>query len=382
MSKSVTVRKVENRADFQAFFEFPWTLYKNDPNWVPPLLSMRRDLLDKKKNPGWEYMEGDYFTAWRGDNIVGTITAHINHHHNEFQGEQVGWFGFFETYDDQEAATALLDTACEWVKAKGYNLIRGPQSFSTHDECGLLIENFTQPMLLMPYNPVYYLKLMENAGFEKVMDTYCLYYDRKLVEEHRANERLDKLVERVSKRSNITIRPINRKNLRADFQLFKEIYNQAWEKNWGFVPLTPKELDALVSGLGMFFEPALACFAEVNGDPVGFMMTIPNFNEVLKRVYPRPGVPEPISLIAALWHWKIRPVIEWVRVPLMGVKEQYRNKGVELVMFRYILNSILPTRYNYMDCGWILETNHDMIGVLEGIGAPKYKTYRFFEKRL
>jgi len=327
-------------------------------------------------------MEGDYFTAWRGDKIVGTITAHINHHHNEFQGERVGWFGFFEVYDDQEAATVLLNTACEWVKAKGYNVIRGPQSFSTHDECGLLVENFTSPVLLMPYNPTYYLKLIENAGFEKVMDTYCLYYDRKLVEENKANERLDKLVERVSKRSKITIRPINRKNLRADFRLFKEIYNQAWERNWGFVPLTPKELDALVSGLGMFFEPALACFAEVDGDPAGFMMTIPDFNQVLKRVYPRPGVPEPISLIGALWHWKIRPIIEWVRVPLMGVKEQYRNKGVELVMFRYVLNAILPTQYNYMDCGWILETNHDMIGVLEGIGAPKYKTYRFFEKKL
>lgn len=378
----VVVRKVESKADFKAFFEFPWLLYKDDLHWVPPLKSMRRDLLNKRKNPAWEYMEGDYFAAWRGDKIVGTITAHINHHHNEYHQEQVGWFGFFEVFDDQEAAAALLETAAMWVKNKGFPIIRGPQSFTTHDECGVLIENFTRPVILMPYNKPYYQMLIENAGFQKVMDTFSLYYDRQHVQQHNAVGRLDKLAERVIKRSNIVIRPINARRLKAEFVLFKEIYNAAWSKNWGFVPLTPKELDMLVSSLGMFFEPKLACFAEINGDPAGFMLTIPDLNQALKLAYPRPGVPELVSLARALWHWKLRPVIDWVRVPLMGVKEQYRNKGVELAMFRHILKALLPSRYSYMDCGWILESNHDMLGVLEGVGAPRYKTYRFYEKEL
>src|SRR5512145_355428 len=149
----VEVRPVKTPSEFKAFFEFPWTLYKDDPNWVPPLLSMRHDLLDKHKNPAWdEYMEGEYFAAWRGDKIVGTIVAFVNHRHNQFHQEHVGWFGMFETYDDQEVATALLDTATEWVKARGYDAILGPQTFTTHEDVGILVDGFTRPVLLMPYN--------------------------------------------------------------------------------------------------------------------------------------------------------------------------------------------------------------------------------------
>lgn len=379
---TVTVRKVETQADFRPFFEFPWMLYKDDPNWVPPLLSMRRDLLDKKKNPGWEYMEGEYFTAWRGERIVGTITAHINHHHNAFQDERVGWFGFFDVVDDQEAASALLNTAAEYVKSKGFSLIRGPQSFSTHDECGLLVENFSPPVLLMPYNKPYYAGLIEGAGFHKVMDVYCFYYDRQIARDNQLGERLERLVERASKRSGITVRPIDRKNLKQEFQRFKDIYNTAWEKNWGFVPMTPRELDNLVASLGMFFEPALACFAQVKGEDAGFMMAVPNFNEVLGRIRPRPGIPEPFFLAQALWHWKIRPKIRLVRIPLMGVREQFRKRGVELAMFQYILNAILKSRYDQVDAGWILETNRDLIGSIETFGAQRYKTHRFYEKTI
>ena len=178
MSNPVAVRKVENAGDFRAFFEFPWHLYKNDPHWVPPLLSMRRDLLDKEKNPAWaEYMEGDYFAAWRGDQIVGTIVAYINHRHNKFHEEHIGWFGAFEVYDDQEAATALLETAAEWVKSRGYDAVRGPQTFTTHEECGLLVDGFTRPTLLMPYNYPYYQQLVENAGFHKNMGCLQLPYE-------------------------------------------------------------------------------------------------------------------------------------------------------------------------------------------------------------
>ncbi len=380
---AIDVRKVENAADFKAFFEFPWHLYKNDPNWVPPLLSMRRDLLDKKKNPSWEYLEGDYFAAWRGNEIVGTITALINHRHNDFHKENVGWFGTFEVYDDQEAANALLETAAKWVKARKFDAIRGPQSFTTHEECGLLVDGFTPPVLLMPYNPPYYQKLVETAGFTKAMDIYSFHLSRQGAIEHATVDRLDRLTKAAMKRYKITVRPIDRKNLKSEFKLFKEIYNAAWDKNWGFVPMTEKELDALVKSLGDFFDPDMAFFADVDGEPAGFVLGVPDFNQVLQKAYPQPGTPEIVSLIKALWYWKLRPVINTARVPLMGVKEGFRNKGVDAVLYYFSFMSMFNNpRIQHSDSGWILEANTGMVSIATSFGCDIYKTHRFYEKQL
>jgi GNAT superfamily N-acetyltransferase len=379
----VTVRKVENARDFRAFFEFPWTLYKDDPNWVPPLLSMRRDLLDKQKNPSWEYLEGDYFAAWRGDQIVGTIAALINHRHNEFHNEHIGWFGAFDVYDDQEAASALLDTATEWVRARGYDAIRGPQTFTTHEECGIQVDGFARPVLLMPYTPPYYPKLVEAAGFTKAMDVFSFHLSREGAREHATSDRLERITRKVMERNKITIRNIDRKNLKQEFVLFKEIYNAAWDKNWGFVPMTPRELDALVNSLGQFFEPDYAFFAYIEDQPAGFVMAIPDFNQVLQKVYPRPGVPEVVSLVQALWYWKLRPVIHWARIPLMGVKEQFRNKGVDAALYYYVLTALLSDpRITDSDSGWILEANENMVSIAKSFGSTIYKTHRFYQKAL
>lgn len=379
---SVTVRKVETQGDFRAFFEFPWHVYKNDSNWVPPLLSMRRDLLSKEKNPAWEYMEGDYFTAWRGDQCVGTIAAFINHRHNEFHNEKVGWFGAFEVYDDPEAAQSLLNTADEWVRGRGLPVIRGPQTFTTHEDVGLLIDGFAPPILLMPYHAPYYRGLIETAGYTKSMDVHSYTGSWDLLEKNNMRQRWEKAVQWLSKRSNITVRPINRKNLRREFELFKEIYNAAWSENWGFVPMTEKELDGLIEGLGLIFEPELACFAELNGEPIGFLLAVPDFNQVIHRAYPRPGEPEPLTLVKALWHWKLRPKMTQVRIPLMGVKKEHRTKGVDLAMYYQVINNFRKFNFTRMDCGWILEINHDMAGVLKGFGMEIYRTYRLYEKQL
>jgi GNAT superfamily N-acetyltransferase len=380
---SVTVRKVENQADYQAFLNFPWVLYRDDPNWVPPLLSMRRELLDQKRSPSWEYLEGDYFTAWRGDKLVGTIAAYINPRHNQFWKEHIGWFGAFDVYDDQEAADALLNTAADWVRARGYDALRGPQTFTTHEECGLLVEGFTRPVLLMPYNYPYYQRLVENAGFHKSMDLYSFHMSRASVAEISLEERLGRLTRAAMKRNNISLRLIDRKRLKAEFELFKDIYNAAWDANWGFVPMTPRELDALVASLGQFFNPDFAFFAYVGDDPAGFVIGVPDFNQVLARAYPRPGTPEVISLLKALWHWKIRPVIDWVRIPLLGVKQQYRNKGVDVVLYYHILEACLGNpRINHCDGGWILEANETMVSIAQKFGSEIYKTHRYYERTL
>jgi GNAT superfamily N-acetyltransferase len=377
---AVDIRKVESREDFKAFFEFPWTLYKGDPNWVPPLLSMRRDTLDKEKNPAWEYMDGEYFAAWRGNQIVGTIAALINHRHNEFHNERVGWFGAFETIDDAEVAHALLDTAREWVKGRGYDILRGPQTFTTHEETGLLVEGFTRPIILYPYNKPYYQLHVESAGFTGVIDSYGFHLDAEKVYRIGTADRLKRLAEHIEKRYKVVVRQVDRKNLKAEFQLFKDIYNQVWEKNWGFVPMTPRELDAMVKSLGQFFDHRLAFFAYINDKPVGFIIGIPDFNQVLLKAYPKPGTPEIFTLIKALYYWKIRPVIDWGRVPLLGVIEEYRGKGVDVILYQRVCQSMLDIGFKHNDSGWILETNQPMVGISKNIGGEIYHTYRYYEK--
>lgn len=376
----VEVRPIENKSEFRQFFEFPWVLYKEDENWVPPLLSMRHELLDKKKNPAWEYMEGQYYGAWRGDTLVGTMTALINHRHNEIWNERVGWFGTFELYDDQETADTLLETAAKWVKERGYGIIRGPQSFTTHEETGLLVDGFTPPVLMMPYNPPYYQRLVEAAGFTKKIDIVSMYFHREMDTFPTMAARLKKIADKAIKRSNITIRNFDTKHKKEDFRLFRDLYNQAWDKNWGFVPMNDKELDVLVESLGMFVESELAYFAYVDGEPAGFSLAVPDFNEMLKKAYPRPGVPEILSLLQVAWHWKITKTTRGLRLPLMGVREEFRDKGVDLVLLYTNLQQI-PAQYTHIDCGWILETNQ-LTKMSIKLGADPYKTHRYYEKGL
>jgi hypothetical protein len=376
------IRKVETQADFKPFFEFPWKLYQGDPNWTPPLLSMRREQYDHEKNPAWEYIDGDLFTAMRDGRVVGTIAAYINKRHNEFNHEEIGWFGAFEVEDDQEAVTGLLNAAGEWVKARGFSMMRGPQTFTTHEETGLLVDGFTRPILLMPYNKPYYEKLVLGAGLHPVMDTYSFHLSRAEVETSGLLERLERITKAIMKRNHVTIRPIDRKNLKDEFGLFKELYNAAWEKNWSFTPMTPRELDAMVKSLGQFFDPDLAFFGYVDGEPVGFIMAVPDFNQVLQKVYPKPGTPEVVSLLKALYYWKINPIIDWARVPLMGVKETYRSKGVDAALYYYVLDAMLKGRYQHSDSGWILSINQNMVSIAKNFGSTIYKTYRYYEKAL
>jgi len=375
------IRTLANRREFEDFFAFPWRHYADDVNWAPPLLSMRRQLLDKTKHPAWKYMDGEYFAAWRTGQMVGTIAAFVNHAHNRYHDENIGFFGLFESIDDTAIAGGLLSAAADWVRSRGADAIRGPANFTTNEECGLLVDNFSQPVIMMPYNPPFYAALIENAGFEKVMDVHCIYQDRETIEATNSLARLERLVKRAAERSGIIVRNMNARAKKAEFERFREIYNAAWEKNWGFIPMSDEELEALVRELGMLVEADLAFFAEIAGEPVGFALTIPNFNEALRRAYPRPGIPEILTMAQVAWHWKIRRSIRGVRMPLMGVKQEHRNKGVELAMLLEIMKALLPSRYDYLDSGWILETN-PLIKISVSLGGQIYKTHRFYQKSL
>ena len=382
MAADIEIRKVETSEDFRAFYEFPWTLYKNDPNWIPPLVSMRREILDKKRNPSWDYLEGDYFCAWRNGQLVGTVAAFINQRHNEFHDERIGWFGAFETIEDEHVARKLLDTAEDWVRARGYAAIRGPQTLTTHEEVGALVDGFTPPVLQMVYNPPYYGPYIEAAGFHKAMDMYSFFLSQDHAADVGLNQRLMRIAQSIMKRNKIEIRPANPRNMRGEFALIKEIYNSAWEKNWGFVPLTEREFDAFIESLGMIVDARMLFFATIEGDPAGFIVAVPDLNQAFQRAHPRPGVPEIFTLLQVLWHWKVRRVIDGVRVPLMGVKTKYRGRGVDAVMYSHVLESIINCGYGKSDSGWILEKNEAMVSIAQNFGSEIYKTYRLYEKAL
>jgi GNAT superfamily N-acetyltransferase len=383
----LTVRKVDNPADFKVFFEFPWTVYKGDPNWVPPLLSLRHSLLDKKKNPAWEYLEGDYFVAYRGATPVGTIAAFINHNHNKFWKENIGFFGFFECFDDQEAATALLKTAAEYVKSLGATEgLRGPANFTVTDECALLIENFSRPVVLMPYNHVYYQRLIEESGlgFAKIMDLYSYYTNPDMILEDPAFvNKLSRVVERTKERNHITIRTPVPGKLKVEVDLILHMYDTAWERNWGFYPATKREADKLYTDLKDFVETDLIRFAVIDGKNVGFFLALPDLNEVLHLAYPRPGEPELWTLLKILFYWKVQRRIKGQRVVFMGVEPEYRGKGSEAAMMQsFLQDGLVHRRYYGSDLGWVLESNQPMNQLATTYKAKLYKKYRFYQKPL
>jgi len=382
MMADIEIRKVETDQDFRAFFTFPWTLYKNDPNWIAPLVSMRRDILDKKRSAAFAYIEGDYFCAYRNGELVGTIAAYINHRHNDYHGEHIGWFGAFETIEDEEVAQKLLATAQDWVREKGYETIRGPQTLTTHEEVGALVDGFTPPVLQMVYNPPYYGPYIEAAGFQKAMDMYSFFLTRDHAAEVGLNQRLMRIAQSIMKRNKITIRQANPKDMRGEFERIKEVYNNAWEKNWGFVPLTEREFDAFIESLGMIVDARMLYFAYVEDELAGFILAVPDLNQVFKLARPRPQVPEIWTLLQVLWHWKVRRVVDTVRVPLMGVKIKYHGRGVDAVMYSYILDAVINCGYGKSDSGWILEGNQTMVSIAQNFGSHIYKTYRLYEKAL
>lgn len=392
----VTVRKVENDRDFKSgdmkvFFEFPWTIYKDDPKWVPPLLSGRKKILDKGHNPTWEYLEGYYYVAWRGDQPVGTIAAFINKRHNETWKETTGWFGLFECFDDQEAANELFRTAADAVKQMGMTTLRGPASFTLNDECGLLIENFERPYILMPYNPPYYRRLIEECPlkFGKVMDMQCWYSNPDILggpNHDGLPEKLVRVAEKTRLKRNITIRKGDPKALKQDLIALRDVFTSAWANNWGAVPPTELEIDHLFTDLIDYYDPEVARYAEFKGEIVGFVIALPDMNQVLQKAYARPGTPELITLIKAAWHWKIKPVLtrkpfpNRVRVMLMGVKQEYRTIGIEAMLNLSLFEGYLKQgRYWDSESGWFLEVNQPMLSFAKAVRAEHYKTVRIFE---
>jgi GNAT superfamily N-acetyltransferase len=374
----ITVTKVVSRPERDAFIKFPWRIYRNDPAWVPPLLIERKEFLDREKHPFLEHGQADFFLARRGAEIVGRIAASDDPKYNALHGSNVGCFGMFESIDDQEVANALFGAAADWLRSLGRDEIMGPIDYSTNYLCALLIEGFEHPpMLLTSHNPRYYSRLIEGWGFAKVMDFFAWWFA------HPANAaaRLRRLAGALKKRpEKVTFRQGNLRDLPSEARSIRAIYNQAWEKNWGFVPFSEKEFAYMTKEMKPLLLPDLIWLAEIGSEPVGFILCVPDINVALKKIDGRlTTFGLPIGL-AKLLYQKSR--IKTVRLVALGVVPKYRRHGIAEMLVLHIIENAMLKRGFIGECSLILENNVMMNRFLEAIGAEKYKTYRVYRRSL
>ena len=367
---SITVGLVRDKKDWQDFLKLPWQIYQGNPNWVPPLLSEVRETLDTQKNPFWEHARRELFLARKDGKPAGRIAAIVDDNHNRFHQEETGFFGFFECIDDFDVAKILWDEAKNWLKAQGMKKLRGPVNPSMNDECAFLLEGFDlPPTIMMPYTQRYYLDLAEKYGFKKAKDLYALL---KMAKDG-IPERIERMVTAIKKKTSVTIRPFNMKNYEQDIQHLKDIYNSAWERNWGFVPMTDKEMDLTAKKLKQLADPDLVLFAEIDGKPVGLTVTIPDYNQVLIHLNGRLG---PIEMLKFLYY---RKKITGVRSLIGGVKKEFRNTGIIAVLYYQTEKNAAGKGYQWCELGWNLEDN-DLINQFDiAIGGRIYKKYRIYE---
>jgi GNAT superfamily N-acetyltransferase len=344
--------------------------------WVAPLRTEVAKLLDRRRNPFYQHAEAEYFLAERDGAVMGRIAAITNANHWKAHPEesQVGFFGFFECVNDPGVAAALFGAAAGWLGERGMKVMRGPASPSTNDECGLLVDGFdTPPVLLNPHNPPWYAGLVEGAGFTGVMDLLCYVGSgtappRRLVDGAR----------RMAERFGITLRGLDMKHFRRDVELIKDLYNRAWEKNWGFVPMTDAEIDVLAAGLKPVVEPDLIVFAEKDGKPIGVGITVPDINVALKR---NPSGRLITGLPILLWHlWTRR--IHRVRTLILGVLPEYRRTGCDALMFEWTWRKGNARGYYWGEASWLLETNTAIRNGMERMGFRVYKTLRMYDRAL
>jgi GNAT superfamily N-acetyltransferase len=374
----VDITKVSSRADRDAFMKFPWRIYENDPAWVPPLIIERKEFLDREKHPFFEHGNAELFLARRDGEIVGRIAASDDPKYNALHGSNVGCFGMFESIDDQEVANALFGAATDWLRTLGRDEIMGPIDYSTNYLCALLIDGFNHPpTLLTPHNPPYYSRLIEGWGFEKVMDFFAWWFA------HPANAaaRLRKLAGALKKRSErVKIRHGNLASLESEARSIRAIYNQAWEKNWGFVPFSEKEFAHMTKEMKPLLLPDLIWLAEIGSEPVGFILCVPDINVALKKINGRlTTFGLPIGLAKLLYH---KSRIKTVRLVALGVVPKYRRHGIAEMLVLHIIEEAMLKRGFIGECSLILENNIMMNRFLEAIGAEKYKTFRVYNRSL
>jgi GNAT superfamily N-acetyltransferase len=368
------IEQVSDKNGLDLFIHFPWKVYRGNQNWVPPLIHDMKLILGDK-NPFFHHAEAAYFLARKDGDVVGRIAAIMDRNHINFHKEQAGFFGFFECLPDVDVAQGLLNAAATWLRERDIEIMRGPMNPSVNDECGFLLEGFeSPPMIMMTYTPPYYLDYMERCGLTKSRDLFAYI---SVIKEVTAGGRLEKLASGVRARvPGITVRPANMKQFQRELETVKDIYNSAWSHNWGYVAMTNEEIEAMAKRLKPLIVPELLIIAEVNGSPAAFFMAVPDYNQVLNKMDGRMG---PVGIVKFLWYSrKIRDI----RVLTLGVKEEYRKRGIEGLLYLESFKAAMKKGYERAEMSWILEDNVLMQRGCELMGGKLYKKYRIYEKRL
>lgn len=372
---SIEIKIVQSKKDLMNFIKMPWDIYKDDPQWVPPLIMDRKKLLDKNKNPFFQHSEMELFLAYKDGKIVGRIAAITNENHNKFHEDNIGFFGFFESVNDFEVAQKLFEATENWIKEKGKNGLMGPMNPSTNDEAGLLVEGFdSPPFALMCHNPRYYMNLIEKVGYAKAKDLWAWYIDSDTANLN-ISEKMYRVADKTSEKYGLTIRNINFKNMEEETKILREVYNNAWSKNWGFVPMTDDEFNHLAADMKQVADEDFVFIVEKDGKPVGFSLTLPNINEVLIKI--KNGKLFPTGLFKLLFGMK---KIKTVRVITLGIVKEYQFAGFSSVMIMKTIRTALDKGMKGGEMSWILEDNQAMNSPIESLGSKKHKIYRIYHK--
>jgi GNAT superfamily N-acetyltransferase len=375
MSKPEVV-EVESAGQLKQFITYPNRLYRDDPNYVVPLLAERREFFDFRKNPFYRVAKVKLFLAMRDGEVVGRIATCVNFRHNEFHDERTGFFGFFDCPDDPEVSAVLLKVAMITLKKEGMERMRGPMNFSTNHEVGFLVEGFdVPPTVMMNYNHAYQPRLAEKFGLKKAMDllTYCIDKEMPIP------ERQVRVVERFRKRSKINLRTLRMREFDQEVERFRDIYNSAWAPNWGFVPMDEAEFRYTAKNLKQIVDPDLVFIAEHEGKSVAFSLALPNVNQALIKLN---GRLFPLGILKLLWHTKIRNTVNTLRMITFGIMPEYQRKGIDAMLYFATVNRAIEKGYQWAELSWILESNELMLRAAEGMGARRTKRYRVMEMPL
>ena len=376
---SIAIRPVRSRRDLKRFVKVPFRLHRDSPQWVPPLIFERMQFLDRSKNPWFQHGEAEYFIAERDGEPVGRITAQVDQRWDESQGGNDAMFGFFESADDPDVASALLDAATEWTRAQGRSRILGPMDFTTNDEVGILIEGYQlRPYILENWHPPYYKSLLEAHGFGKAMDLLMWELELgSLKEGERFDPSIHAAAEKALRDEGVRIRNIVKRNLADEMRRFTEVYNDAWADNWGFVPPTDAEIEFHAKILNQVIDEDWAFIAEKDGDTVGVAFTLPDINQAMAKLNGR------LLPFGWLKFLLAKRRIDRLRVFALGVKHSYHHTGVAAGLYlKHLETAHEPGAIEGGEMGWILETNGPMNRAMEGMGGRVVKKYRIYEKVL
>ncbi len=370
---AIEIRKVLTKRDLKDFIRFPWRVYRGDPNWVPPLILDMKDRLDRRKHPFFEHADADYFLALRGGEVVGRIAAILDRNHNQAHQEKTAFFGLYESFDDDEVARALIDTAAAWGAERGMDTLRGPFNLSMNDECAFLLEGFdAPPVVMMPYNPRYYLGLMEGCGLVKAKDLYAFLKTR----DRTLSPKAEEFLERLRRSNQFSFRKVAKRTLQQDALDIARIYNAGWQKNWGFVPWTENEMKHMAKNLAQFADLDLVLFAEHAGRTIGFAFALPDLNQVFIRMN---GRLLPFGIFKFLAG---RRKITGVRALVFGVLPEFMHTGLAYLLYDEFEKAIMAKGYQWCELSWQLEDNDAINRFAASIGAKLYRKYRIYEKRI